>query len=174
MQTKRRSSYSRYDDSLIPYSKKIINGILKDMVATAGLHSSGKRIDVRDTVAVEFISKAKSKGLSPEEVEAKAQHDITLKEPLPKGEPDPHFMLQISSVYAQYTKVCKKNNALDFDDLLMFGVKLLQANPSCIDYEHVFVDEFQDTNTTQLQLMKHFAASHGNVSVVGDPDQSSK
>jgi DNA helicase II / ATP-dependent DNA helicase PcrA len=156
------------------HSKKIINGILKDMVTTLGLHGSGKRIDVRDSVAVDLISKAKSRGLSPEELEAKAHHDIASKDPLPKGETDPHFMLQLCDVYAQYVKVCRKNNALDFDDLLMFGVKLLKEKPSCIDYEHVFVDEFQDTNITQLQLMTHFAARNGNVSVVGDPDQSSE
>ncbi|KIM27560.1 hypothetical protein M408DRAFT_24487 [Serendipita vermifera MAFF 305830] len=152
--------------------KKIINGILKDMVAAAGLHGSNKRIEVRDSVAVEYISKAKSKGLSPDDLETKAQRDIASKESLPKGEADPQFMLQVSSIYAEYMKVCKNNNALDFDDLLTYGVKLLQTKPSCIDYEHVFVDEFQDTNTTQLQLMKHFAARHGNVSIVGDPDQS--
>jgi len=156
------------------HSKRIINGILKDMVANLGLHGSAKRIDVRDSVAVELISKAKSKGLTPEELEAKAHHDIAAKTPVPKGENDPHFMLQLCSVYAEYVKVCKRNNALDFDDLLVFGVKLLKEEPSCIDYEHVFVDEFQDTNTTQLELMIQFAARSGNVSVVGDPDQSSK
>lgn len=156
------------------HSKKIINGILRDMVINLGLHGSGPRIDVRDSVALDLISKAKSKGLSPDDLEAKANRDIASTDPLPKGEADPHFMLQVCSVYTEYVKACKKNNALDFDDLLLFGVKLLKEKPSCIDYEHVFVDEFQDTNITQLQLMTHFAARHGNVSVVGDPDQSSE
>ncbi|KAG8764392.1 hypothetical protein FRC16_008397, partial [Serendipita sp. 398] len=81
-------------------------------------------------------------------------------------------MLQLVPVYSQYIDECKRHNALDFDDLLAYGVKLLKARPDCVDCQHVFVDEFQDTNTVQFELMAKLAGKNGNVSIVGDPDQS--
>lgn len=56
----------------------------------------------------------------------------------------------------------------------MYGVKLLEEKNDCIDCQHIFVDEFQDTNAIQLRLMSLFAKKQRNVSVVGDPDQSSR
>jgi len=67
-----------------------------------------------------------------------------------------------------------KQNALDFDDLLGYGAKLLKKAPYVIKCQHIFVDEFQDTNSTQLELMCLFAQSRKRVTVVGDPDQSSE
>lgn len=153
--------------------KKLISAILKDTVAMAGAHSSGsQRINMKDSLAVEYISKVKSKGLTPEQLEAKALAEPESKEML-KGEISASLARQISPLYTKYVEDCRKNNALDFDDLLMFGVKLLEEYNDCVDCQHIFVDEFQDTNAVQFKLMTLFAMKHRNISIVGDPDQSS-
>jgi DNA helicase-2/ATP-dependent DNA helicase PcrA len=155
--------------------KKIIATILKEIVTTEGSQSSnGKKAELKDSLAADIISKAKAKGLTPEQLYAKAVRDKTTGRTIPKGEIDPGMALDIFPIYSRYVEECEKNNALDFDDLLTYGVKLLKAKPDCIDCRHILVDEFQDTNTTQFQLMTLFAARHSNISVVGDPDQSSE
>jgi DNA helicase II / ATP-dependent DNA helicase PcrA len=155
--------------------KKIIATILKEIVTTEGSQSSnGKKAELKDSLAADIISKAKAKGLTPEQLYAKAVRDKTTGRTTPKGEIDPGMALDIFPIYSRYVEECEKNNALDFDDLLTYGVKLLKAKPDCIDCRHILVDEFQDTNTTQFQLMTLFATRHSNISVVGDPDQSSE
>ncbi|KAG8809675.1 hypothetical protein FRC17_003295, partial [Serendipita sp. 399] len=154
-------------------SQKIINGILKNIVASSGAHASGsQKLELKDKLALELISKAKAKGLDPEQLEAKVRRDIKANVTVPKGEVSPQLMLQLLPVYSEYIEECKRHNALDFDDLLAYGVKLLKSRPDCVDCRHVFVDEFQDTNTIQFELMAQLAGRKGNVSVVGDPDQS--
>ncbi len=80
-------------------------------------------------------------------------------------------------VYEQYQALLQANNAMDFDDLLMNTVLLFDERPDILRkyqerYEHILVDEFQDTNTTQYRLLKLLAGLHGNLFVVGDSDQS--
>ncbi|MHB8629917.1 MAG: ATP-dependent helicase [Aggregatilineales bacterium] len=80
-------------------------------------------------------------------------------------------------IYTRYQEVLRQNNALDFDDLIMLPVVLFQQHPDVLAriqsrYEHILVDEFQDTNTAQYQLVRLLAGPHGNLFVVGDPDQS--
>ncbi len=80
-------------------------------------------------------------------------------------------------VYEQYQLILKANNAMDFDDLLMNTVLLFDERPDILQkyqerYQHILVDEFQDTNTTQYRLLKQFAGLHSNLFVVGDSDQS--
>ncbi len=80
-------------------------------------------------------------------------------------------------VYEQYQKVLYANNAMDFDDLLMNVVLLFDERPDILakyqqQYQHILVDEFQDTNTAQYALLKRLAAAHNNILVVGDSDQS--
>lgn len=80
-------------------------------------------------------------------------------------------------VYARYNQMLRANNALDFDDLLMETVRLLQENPAVRErlqerYLHVLVDEFQDTNIAQYVLVTLIAGKHRNLFCVGDPDQS--
>lgn len=83
----------------------------------------------------------------------------------------------IQRVYVRYQELLLINNALDFDDLLLWTAHLLEANPGVREkyarrFEHVLVDEFQDTNLAQYSLLSHLAAFHRNIFVVGDTDQS--
>jgi len=77
----------------------------------------------------------------------------------------------------RYDEAMRAQNALDFDDLLLKVVELFEREPGVRDryarqFEHVMVDEYQDTNRVQYLLLRHFAVGHGNVCVCGDPDQS--
>ncbi|MDH5507454.1 MAG: UvrD-helicase domain-containing protein [Anaerolineae bacterium] len=83
----------------------------------------------------------------------------------------------VARVYARYQEQLLASNALDFDDLLLWAVKLLEAQPEVRQqyarrYEHILVDEFQDTNLAQYTLLKYLAGFHRNLFVVGDVDQS--
>ncbi|MBN1318773.1 MAG: UvrD-helicase domain-containing protein, partial [Anaerolineales bacterium] len=80
-------------------------------------------------------------------------------------------------VYEQYQKTLKENNAYDFGDLLMQVVLLLDSEPELMKkyqqrFQHVLVDEFQDTNTAQYALVKRLSGGYGNLFCVGDEDQS--
>jgi len=83
----------------------------------------------------------------------------------------------IARIYAEYDKTLRKANALDFDDILLHAVTLLQSNPDVRDYyrrkfRYVLIDEYQDTNRLQYLLMKQLVGPNGNICVVGDDDQS--
>ncbi len=83
----------------------------------------------------------------------------------------------VARVYRRYQELLLASNALDFDDLLLWMTYLLDNEPAVRDkyarrYEHVLVDEFQDTNMAQYTLLKHLASFHRNLYVVGDVDQS--
>jgi DNA helicase-2/ATP-dependent DNA helicase PcrA len=83
----------------------------------------------------------------------------------------------IRRVYTEYQWLLQANNAMDFDDLLMNTVLLFDERQYVLQkyqerYEHILVDEFQDTNTTQYTLLKMLAARHSNLFAVGDSDQS--
>jgi DNA helicase II / ATP-dependent DNA helicase PcrA len=83
----------------------------------------------------------------------------------------------VKRVYQRYQELLILNNAVDFDDLLLWTAFLLEENESIREkyarrYEHVLVDEFQDTNQAQYQLLKHLTSFHHNLYVVGDTDQS--
>ena len=83
----------------------------------------------------------------------------------------------VKRVYKRYQDLLLANNAVDFDDLLLWTAFLLEQKPEVREkyarrYEHVLVDEFQDTNLAQYTLIKHLASFHHNIFVVGDMDQS--
>ncbi len=83
----------------------------------------------------------------------------------------------IARVYARYQAKLKDNNAFDFDDLIMYTVLLFQHNPQILGkyqerFQHVLVDEYQDTNHAQYVLVKMLGERSQNVFVVGDADQS--
>ena len=87
------------------------------------------------------------------------------------------YQQKVADVYEYYERELRKNNALDFDDLLLVAVKLLQSNATVLDkYSHrlryVMIDEYQDTNHAQYLLAKLLASHWKNIAVVGDADQS--
>jgi DNA helicase-2/ATP-dependent DNA helicase PcrA len=83
----------------------------------------------------------------------------------------------VARVYQRYQELLLASNGLDFDDLLLYAWKLLDENPAVREeynrrFEHVLVDEFQDTNLVQYELLRHLACGRQNLFVVGDEDQS--
>jgi len=83
----------------------------------------------------------------------------------------------VARVYHRYQQMLLSSNALDFDDLLLYTAQLLEGNPEVRQkyarrYEHVLVDEFQDTNQAQYVILRQLAGFHRNIFVVGDSDQS--
>ncbi len=113
--------------------------------------------------AKNHISNAKNNDLSPREY--KEEH-IKM----------PNIGVYVE-IYAKYQQILKKNNALDFDDLLIYTCRLLNEDDEVCEYyakkfKYVHVDEFQDTNTIQYIIIKKLASYWGNIFVVGDDDQS--
>ncbi len=109
------------------------------------------------------ISAAKNEMVSPEGFRLRAEGDFSRQ--------------RIASVYEEYEKQMKANNALDFDDLLVKAVQLLKTQPDVLDYyqerfRYIMVDEYQDTNNVQFQFVSTLAAKYRNLCVVGDDDQS--
>ena len=87
------------------------------------------------------------------------------------------YQQKVTDVYEYYERELRKNNALDFDDLLLVAVKLLQSNEAVLDkyskrFRYVMIDEYQDTNHAQYLLAKLLASHWKNIAVVGDADQS--
>ncbi|WP_048601179.1 DNA helicase PcrA [Rubeoparvulum massiliense] len=124
------------------------------------LNIDPKRFDPRAILAT--ISQAKNALQSPEEYANLV------------GDP---FMKVVSDVYTEYQRRLKTNQSLDFDDLLMVTVQLFKKVPEVLEYyqkkfRYIHVDEYQDTNAVQYQLVHLLAASHQNICVVGDTDQS--
>jgi DNA helicase-2/ATP-dependent DNA helicase PcrA len=105
---------------------------------------------------------------------SKAKNDL-LK---PEDYPILNFLDEkIRDFYARYQQLLVKNNAMDFDDMLLYTADLLEKFPVIRDkyahrFEHVLVDEFQDTNQAQYYILYHLASKHKNLYVVGDEDQS--
>lgn len=106
------------------------------------------------------ISRAKNELILPDDFPVNTYHDEVVKR-----------------VYHHYQNLLLSNNALDFDDLLLWTAFLLEEYPEVREkysrrYEHVLVDEFQDTNLAQYLLLNHLSSFHNNIFVVGDTDQS--
>ncbi len=109
------------------------------------------------------ISKAKDQMITPEEYLVNAGGDMVQK--------------KIAEVYKEYQTQLRKNNALDFDDLLCMTVQLFQTNPEVLEsyqnrFRYIMVDEYQDTNMVQFQFIHLLAQKYKNLCVVGDDDQS--
>lgn len=108
------------------------------------------------------ISKAKNQMISPEYMASTAEGFLDEK---------------VSDIYSEYQKALKKNNALDFDDLLLKPIELFRDNPTRLTYyqnkyKYVLVDEYQDTNRPQFEFVQALSNEHRDICVVGDDDQS--
>lgn len=109
------------------------------------------------------ISSAKDELISPAEYELNSRGDFAMQ--------------KTAKVYREYQAELKKNNALDFDDLLVKTVELFKNHPEVLEsyqdrFRYIMVDEYQDTNTVQFELIRLLAEKHRNLCVVGDDDQS--
>ncbi|MDR1068656.1 MAG: UvrD-helicase domain-containing protein, partial [Clostridiales Family XIII bacterium] len=109
-----------------------------------------------------IISSAKDTGKTAAEFEAESGDSLLRK--------------QAAQLYTEYERVLKKNNAMDFDDLIMNTVKLFEKCPDVLAeyqdrFKYIMVDEYQDTNVMQYRFVRMLAEKHGNICVVGDDDQ---
>jgi DNA helicase-2/ATP-dependent DNA helicase PcrA len=114
----------------------------------------------RPAAVLNAISRAKNDLLGPDEFPIQSYRDEV-----------------VARVYRRYQELLVASNAVDFDDLLLYAARLLQDQPSVREryarrYEHILVDEFQDTNYAQYQLLKLLGSVHRNIFAVGDEDQS--
>ena len=117
----------------------------------------------KERAILSAISSAKDELVTPEEYELNNMSDFSKK--------------KIAQAYKEYQKELRKNNALDFDDLIVKTVELFQACPDVLDYyqerfRYIMVDEYQDTNTAQFKFVSLLASKYKNLCVVGDDDQS--
>ncbi|MDQ0414964.1 DNA helicase PcrA [Mesobacillus stamsii] len=134
--------------------QSVIKSILKDK------NMDPKKFDPRAILGT--ISSAKNELITPEEY-AKTAAD--------------YFSQKVSDVYEEYQRRLRKNNALDFDDLIMTTITLFIRIPEVLEYyqrkfQYIHVDEYQDTNKAQYMLVKLLAQRFQNLCVVGDSDQS--
>lgn len=146
------SAFTIYDED---DKKRVITNVMKK------LNLDPKTFDPRTVMGM--ISRAKDKLMTPKQFAADAAGD--------------YFREKVSDIYRQYEKEMKKACALDFDDIIMKTVLLLQNNPEVLEfYQHKFryvlVDEYQDTNYAQYVLTSLLAGYYENICVVGDDDQS--
>ena len=153
-----RMGYSRsftiYDSD---DSERVMKNIIKDM------NLDDKTFPAKYVLSI--ISREKDRMISPDDLLDRAEQHNDLK------------LLQIAKAYKKYQTQLKENNALDFDDIILLAVKLLQEHEDIRTYyqrkfRYVLVDEYQDTNHLQYLLTSLLAGSYENVCVVGDDDQS--
>ena len=145
------TSFSIYDSD---DQKTLMRQVFKAM------NVDTKQFKERSVLAA--ISSAKDKLITPEEFLLNAGADFREK--------------KTGEIYKEYQKQLRKNNALDFDDLIVKTVELFQNNPQVLDYyqerfKYIMVDEYQDTNMAQFKLVSLLASKYRNLCVVGDDDQ---
>jgi DNA helicase-2/ATP-dependent DNA helicase PcrA len=146
-----RSSFTIYDQA---DQVRVVKACLEE------LGKDPKRFTPRGIHAQ--ISKAKNQLVSPEEYTARVAS---------------FWDQTVAEVYELYQRKLYGSNAVDFDDMLMLTVQVLERFPEALErwqttFRHVLVDEYQDTNHAQYRLLQLLAAAHRNVFAVGDPDQS--
>jgi len=153
---RRESEHLPFDASFVIYDEddqqRVVKGAIRDLNLDEKTY--------RPQSVHGAISRAKNELIFPEEYPTQTYRDEVVKR-----------------VYKRYQELLKQNNAVDFDDLLLWTAHLLSEFPAVREkyaqrFQHVLVDEFQDTNFAQYVLLKHLAAGHNNIFVVGDPDQS--
>ena len=148
-----------YDTNFTIYDTEDQKTVMKDVCRH--LELDPKLYKERAVLSV--ISNAKNEYISPNEFQLQVRGDFRME--------------KMAQAYLEYQKELKKNNALDFDDLLVKTVELFQSCPDVLEsyqerFRYIMVDEYQDTNTVQFKLISILAKKYHNLCVVGDDDQS--
>lgn len=135
--------------------------MMKEVFKRLNFSITDKTFTVKGALAE--ISKQKEELISWEDYEAKTDKDIR--------------KVKFAKAYRIYQTLLKENNALDFDDLIYKTVQLFKTDTDVLDYyqekfKYIMVDEYQDTNTSQYELVRLLSAKYKNICVVGDDDQS--
>ncbi len=157
--------------------------IIRENVLKLGLSRSFTILDSDDvTSLIKKILKEKGydvKQISPSYI--KNRISFIKNEMLTDAEIEKYFQSDMEKIafdiYKEYNIKLKKNNSVDFDDLLKLPVLLFQNNKDILEhyqnkFQYILIDEYQDTNEVQYKLVKLLASKHKNLFVVGDPDQS--
>ena len=148
-----------YDNNFSIYDADDQKTVMKNLFKLHGIDP--KRMKEKTVLGV--ISSNKDELISPSEYDKMVGND--------------YVEAKIASLYHAYQEELKKNNAMDFDDLIVNCVKLFQLYPDVLAtyqnrFHYIHVDEYQDTNTAQFELIRLLAERHHNLCVVGDDDQS--
>lgn len=148
-----------FDNNFTIYDTDDQKGIIKEVCKKLSIDTKM----LKERTILGAISSAKDELVSPEEYEKQGAWD--------------YYSSRIAKAYKEYQETLRKNNALDFDDLIVKTVQLFKSNPEVLDsyqnrFQYIMVDEYQDTNTAQFELIRLLAAKYRNLCVVGDDDQS--
>ncbi|MBQ9766461.1 MAG: DNA helicase PcrA [Lachnospiraceae bacterium] len=148
-----------YDTNFTIYDSDDQKTLMKEICKRLNIDTK----NISEKAILSQISAAKDEMIMPDEFEINAGVDYVLR--------------KIAGAYKEYQKQLKKNNAMDFDDLLCSTVNLFLNNPDVLEYHqdrfrYIMVDEYQDTNTVQFRLIELLARKYKNLCVVGDDDQS--
>ncbi len=148
-----------YENSFTIYDTADQQTLMKECIKE--LEIDDKKYPPRSVLSI--ISQAKDKLTDPTEFMSQTHGDF--------------YLSQVARLYELYQRKLKKNNAMDFDDLIVNTVRLLEECPEVLSYyqnrfQYILVDEYQDTNHAQYRLVSLLAAKHQNLCVVGDDDQS--
>lgn len=146
------------DPEFLIYDDADQMSLMREIFRTRDLDDRG----IQPRAVLSEISSAKEKLRSPEEYSKHAAG---------------YFEQTVSEVYKAYNALLRKSNALDFDDLLLYALRLFDQRAEILEayqdrFRHVLVDEYQDVNYAQYLLVNQIAAKHRNLCVVGDDDQS--
>jgi len=148
-----------FDNSFTIYDTDDAKSVMKDVCKKLNIDTKM----LKEKTILSAISNAKDNLISTTQYEMSAAGD--------------YFKKRISAAYAEYQLTLKKNNALDFDDLIGMTVELFKRCPDILEnyqnrFQYIMVDEYQDTNTAQFELIRLLAQRNKNLCVVGDDDQS--
>lgn len=148
-----------YDTNFTIYDADDQKSVIKDVCKKLQIDTKM----LKERTIMSAISSAKDSLIGPTEFEMNAFGDYNKQ--------------RIAKVYKEYQAVLRKNNAMDFDDLIMQTVELLKHDKEVLmnyqeRFQYIMVDEYQDTNTAQFELIRLLASANKNLCVVGDDDQS--
>lgn len=148
-----------FDNNFTIYDTDDQKGIIKEVCKKLSIDTKM----LKERTILSAISSAKDELVSPVEYEMQNMGDYNGS--------------RIARAYKEYQETLRKNNALDFDDLIVKTVELFKSVPEVLEsyqerFRYIMVDEYQDTNTAQFELIRLLAAKYRNLCVVGDDDQS--